>query len=103
MQLIGHGLGVGVLALIKLHGVPAVLAPPLPVLYYHAGLVALIIKTMGVLQEFLLAVITLAAVNVTERPVRHLRNLTGQVAVSADNLIGRTGKYGVVKCHGYGR
>ena len=81
VQFIGHGLGIGVLALIKLHGVPAVLAPPLPVLYNHAGVVALVLKAVGVLQEFLLAVITLTAVNVTESPVGHLRNLTCQVAV----------------------
>ncbi len=81
VKLIGHGFGIGVLALVELHGVPAVFAPPLPVLDNHAGVVTLVIKTVGVLQEFLLAVIALAAVYVTECPVRHLRNLTGQVAV----------------------
>ena len=81
VKLVGHSLGIGVLALVKLHGVPAVLAPPLPVLYNHAGAVALILKAVGVLQKLLLAVIALAAVNVTECPVRHGGNLTGQVAV----------------------
>ena len=102
MKLVGHGFGVGVLALVKLHGVPAVLTPPLPVLNYDAGVVTLVLKAVGVLQEFLLAVITLTAVYVAECPVGHGWNLSCQVAVSIDDFIGGSGKYGIIQldCHG---
>ena len=88
MQLIGHGLGIRVFVLIKLHGVPSVFAPPLPVLYYYAGLVVFSLEAAGVLKQLLLAVITLAAVNVAERPVRHCRNLSGQITVRTYDFIG---------------
>ena len=90
MKFICHGLGIGVLVLVKLHGVPAVLAPPLPVLDYYAGFVILLLQTSGVLQQFGLAVITLAAVDVAESPVGHIGNPACQIAVGTDYLIGRS-------------
>ena len=103
VQAVGKCLGVGIEVLVKLHGVPPVLAPPLPVLHDDAQGNLLAAETVGRLQYLLGRVETLAAVDIAQRPLRHQRCLAGELAVGGYHLVGRTYEHGVVNGGGYGR
>ena len=68
VQAVGHTLGVGVVVFIKLHGVPAVLSPVLPVLDDDVKWQLLLLETIDGLQNLLLRMVSFAAVDVASSP-----------------------------------
>ena len=102
MQAVGQRLGVRIVCLVKLHGVPAVATPVLPVLYQHTDGQTLTAETVGGLQDLFRRVETLAAVDIAQRPGRHQRTRPRQVAVGGDDLIGRTDEHRVVDGFSHG-
>ena len=103
MQAIRQGLGVWIVFFIKLHRVPSVFPPILPVLHYHADGQFLLAKTVGCLKDFLRAMETLTTVDIAQSPFRHRGTLTCQLAVCSDDFIGRTNENGIVHSIGYWR
>ena len=68
VQIVGECLGIGVVVFIEAHGVPSVFAPILPVLYEHAHGDALLLETVGSLQNLVGRVEALTAVDIAQRP-----------------------------------
>ena len=102
VQTVCQRFGVRVVGLVELHGVPAVLAPPLPVLHEHAHGHPLLLEAVGRLEDLLRRVEALAAVDVTQRPFRHLWTGTRQLSVGGDNLVGSAYEHGVVHRRSHG-
>ena len=103
VQTVRQCLGVGVVVLVKLHGVPAVLAPPLPVLHDHAQGNLLLLETVGRLENLLRRVEPFATVDIAQRPLRHHRTFACQFSVRGDDLVGGAGKHRIVHGCSHGR
>ena len=73
MQIICQLLRVGIVCLIKAHGIPTILAPILPILHNHIGRQVLATETLGCVDDFVLRMETLTAMNITQCPLRHQR------------------------------
>ena len=97
MNLLCHRRGIGIIVLIKAHGIPAILSPPLPVLDDGAHGNTLVVKPPGGGEKFFLRRIALPAVDVLEYPVRHLRDMTRQRTVSLHHLIRTSGEDRVIQ------
>ena len=100
VQRVGQGLGVRIMILVKAQCIPAVFAPPLPVLDDNIQRNAAALESVGVLKDLVLGAVTLAAVNVSEHPLRHLRNLACQLAVRSYAFVCISCKDGEVNCAG---
>ena len=103
MEAVSQGLGVGVERFIKLHGVPTILAPVLPVLYDDTQGHSLLTETTGCLQDLVGGVESLAAVDVAQCPLGHQRCWSRQLAIAGDDLIRCTDEDGIVDGIGNGR
>ena len=87
MELVHHRLGIRVVGLVKLHGVPAILAPVLPVLDQGVhGKLALAELSSNV-QDLFLGVIAFPALPVSIHPLGKHRRFAGELAVVRDDLI----------------
>ena len=103
VQAVGHEFRGGVVGLVEAHGVPAVLAPVLPVLHDDVHGQLLLAEAVGSLQYFFLRVETLAAVYVAQCPLRHQRSLARQLAVGGYDFVGRAYEHRVVHGLRHGR
>ena len=101
MQTVRQRLGVRIMVFIELHGVPAVLAPVLPVLHQHIGRQSLLAETVGRLQDLVGRMEALTAMDIAKSPLRHLGSSACHLAVGGDDLIRRTSEDGIVHglCH----
>ena len=72
--------GVGVVVFVEAHGVPAVLAPPLPVLHQHIHGNLLRTEALGGLQNLVGRVETFAAMDVAHGPAGHEGSVARDVA-----------------------
>ena len=97
MELVGHRLGIGVFVFVELHGVPAVFAPPLPVLHDGADRNILLVEPPRDGQQLVLRVEALAAVDVAEDPVRQRRDVAGQAAEAVHDGVGAAREDDVVE------
>ena len=91
-----------VMLTVELHGVPAGIAPPLPVLDYHVQGQTARAEAFGILKYLILGMIALAAMDVSEHPVGHLRHGAGQGTVGRDDFVRSAGEDSIVQglCHG---
>ena len=69
-ELLHHSLRIGIVGLVKFHGIPAVLAPVLPVLYQGVDRKLAFAELRANIQNLLLGVIPLAALPVAVNPLR---------------------------------
>ena len=53
MKAVGEQLRVGIVVFVEAHGIPAILAPPLPVLHQHAHGQLFLLEAVGSLEDFL--------------------------------------------------
>ena len=81
VELVHHSLGIWDNALVELHGVPAVLAPVLPVLHQGVDRDFALAEFGANIENFLLAVIPLPALPVTVCPLGKQRRFAGELAV----------------------
>ena len=103
MQAVGERLGLRIVGLIKLHGVPSMRSPILPVLHDDIDRETFLAEPVGRLQNLVGGVETLTAVDVTQGPLGYQRRLTGELAIRCDNLIGCAHKHRVVHSIGHRR
>ena len=100
MNLLDHGGRIRIIILIELHGVPTVLAPPLPVLDDSTHGDSLVMEPLGGGQELLLGSETFPAMDVLEYPVRHRRDMAGKRAVRLHDVIRASGEDSIVQTLG---
>jgi hypothetical protein len=79
MQLFEHFFRPGIVVLVKLHRVPAVLSPVLPVLNQGINRDLSLAKLRCSVEDFLLAVVTLSTLPMTVGPFREQRCFTVSV------------------------
>ena len=96
MKGIGQCLGVRIVGFIKLHGVPAVLTPILPVLNYHADGHLLLFETASRLKNLLRAMETLTTVDISQCPAGYLRTVARQLAIGGDDFVRSTDKHSII-------
>ena len=87
VELIHHCLGIGVVALVKLHGVPAVLAPVLPVLDQGVNRKVAFAELHSNVQDFLLGMISLPALPESIHPLGKHRRFAGELTIIGNDLI----------------
>ena len=97
VQFVHHGLGIRVLVFVEAHRVPAVFAPPLPVLHDGADGNLFVAEAAGGGQQFVLRVEAFAAVDVAEDPVRERRDVAGERAEAAHHRVGAAGEDDIVE------
>ena len=100
MQTVRQRLGIGIVLLIKLHGVPAVLAPVLPVLDNHANRHLLLTKALGCLQDLVRGMEAFATMDIAQRPCRHGGTLARQVTIGGNDLVRSADKHSIVNSIG---
>ena len=96
MQTVCQSLGVGIVLLVKLHRVPAILAPVLPVLDNHANRHLFLAEALGCLQDLVRGMEAFATMDIAQCPCRHGRALACQVAIGGNDLVGSADKHGIV-------
>ena len=100
---VGQGLGIRIMVLIETQGVPAVFAPPLPVLDDHVEGNAPILESGGILEDLVRRAVALAAVDVSEHPFGHLGDFASELAVGGDALVGISGEHREIQRRSDGR
>ena len=103
VQTVRQRLRVRIELLVKLHRVPSVFSPVLPVLHQHAHRQPLAAESVRRFQNLLRRVEPFAAVDVSQRPCRHLRARSRHLAVGGDDLVRRTHEHRIVQCFGHRR
>ena len=94
---------VGIVVFVELHGIPAILAPPLPVLHDEVEGYLFGAETLGCLHDFVGGVEPLAAMDIAKCPLGHHGCRTCHLAISTDDFIGRTDEHGVIDSMSHGR
>ena len=75
MELVQHLLGVRIMILVELHGIPAIFSPVLPVLHYGVDWDFPLTKLRRDIEDFLLAVIPLSDTANIHRPTSEIAAL----------------------------
>ena len=100
MQTVCQGLGVRIVLLVKLHRVPAVLAPVLPVLDNHANRHLLLTKALGCLQNLVRGMKPFTTMDIAQGPCRHGGTLACQIAIGGNHLVRSADKHSIVNSIG---
>ena len=101
MQTVCQGLGIGVMVLVETHGVPTIFTPVLPVLHQHVDRQLLTAEAVSRLQNLVGRMKTLTAVDIAQCPTGHQGCLACQLAITGNNLVGRTHEHGVIDGGGH--
>ena len=96
VQTVRHQVRIRIMVLIEAHGVPSIFPPVLPVLYDDIKRHLLPLEAVDGLQDLILGMETLPAMDITRRPAWHQRSLAGQLPIGGDDLVRGTDEHGIV-------
>jgi len=100
MQTVYKQFRVGIMGLVKEHGVPTVGSPVLPVLHDEVYRISLLPEAGGRAQYFVRRMEPFPTMDVAQCPQRHHRRRPGEPTVCGDDLIGFSGEQGEIHTFG---
>ena len=98
-----EGRWIGIMLGVELHGVPAGLAPPLPVLDDHIERNSALLETIGILDDLVLRMVAFAAVDIAKHPFGHLGNRACECTISGDHFVRSASKHRIIQGLGHWR